>query len=266
MSTFFKHPEGTQECFYEMTVNVPPTGMVWDYMSGKWVVTEIYSRSDEKEDQYWEKPQGRDFDYFKLRKIESRKQIQNPLYTDPVLDAYREQEWFRRMNGFWFMNNGIPTFITGAHYMYLTHWKIDAPVVDYRDSDRHFFYMWKYCEDDPDSFGLIEAARRRSGKAMPLDTLIPTPIGFRKITDLEEGDYVFDHDGKPVEVNFKSDIWENHDVFNIEFNDGSSIKADGFHQWEVTTKADRKKHGLNNTPKKVLSTEDMYNEGGINKF
>lgn len=164
MSTYAKHPEGTTSTFYEMTVNIPPPGAVWDYYTGKWIQTEIYSRSEVEKDQYWERPIPAGFNYHRLRAVEERKQETNKSYVDPELEAFREQEWRRRINGFWFMNNGVPTYITGCHYFYLTWWKIDIGYPSYRASDREFFYMWKYCEDDPNSFGLVEAARRRSGK------------------------------------------------------------------------------------------------------
>ena len=37
-----------------------------------------------------------------------------------------EQEFDRRENGAWFMNNGVPTYITGSHYTYLQWTKIDV--------------------------------------------------------------------------------------------------------------------------------------------
>ena len=39
---------------------------------------------------------------------------------------YIEEEFKRRDEGFWFYNNGIPTYITGSHYMYLQWSKIDV--------------------------------------------------------------------------------------------------------------------------------------------
>ncbi len=163
MTAFYEHPEGTKETFYEIEYNVPPAGVVWDFYTGAWVQTEIYSRSHEKEEQYWESP-VKGFNYREKRKIEKRKQESNPLFIDSELEAFREQEWKRRLSGFWFMNNGVPTYITGAHYMYLVWWRIDIGHPQFRMSDRAIFLEWSYCEGDPNSFGLIEAARRRSGK------------------------------------------------------------------------------------------------------
>src|SRR5574343_1616816 len=34
-------------------------------------------------------------------------------------------QWHRRLNGYWFFNNGVPTYIDGWHYFYIGFWKID---------------------------------------------------------------------------------------------------------------------------------------------
>src|SRR3954465_13984451 len=41
---------------------------------------------------------------------------------------------------------------------------------------------------------------RIEGKALALDTAVPTPIGWRTMADLEPGDYVFDETGAATEV------------------------------------------------------------------
>ena len=45
---------------------------------------------------------------------------------------YIDEEFKRRDEGFWFTNNGKPTWITGTHYMYLQWSKIDvgAPILE----------------------------------------------------------------------------------------------------------------------------------------
>lgn len=164
MTCFYEHPQGSKELVYEVEVNVPPIGMVWDHLEGKWVQTEIYDRTGcmDAPEQYWERPLP--FDYNRKRKFEKDKQASNAYYIDPDLEAFREQEWFRRLNGFWFYNNGVPTYITGTHYFYLTWWKIDVGYPQYRDISRQKFYLWSYVEGDPNATGLIEATRRRAGK------------------------------------------------------------------------------------------------------
>ena len=41
-------------------------------------------------------------------------------------EGYIDEEFNRRENGYWFYNKGVPTYITGTHYMYLQWSKIDV--------------------------------------------------------------------------------------------------------------------------------------------
>ena len=52
---------------------------------------------------------------------------------------YIEEEFKRREEGFWFNNNGTPTYITGTHYMYLQWSKIDVGAPDFREANRLFY-------------------------------------------------------------------------------------------------------------------------------
>ena len=74
------------------------------------------------------------------------------------------QEWERRENGYWFFNNGIPTYITGDHYFYLQWWTIDGLTPDYRNRDRRWFMFWKMVEEDNDCFGFNNPKQRRAGE------------------------------------------------------------------------------------------------------
>lgn len=76
---------------------------------------------------------------------------------------YIEQEFDRREQGLWFMNNGKPTYITGAHYMYLQWSKIDIGYPDFREANRIFYLFWEACRADFRSFGMIYLKIRRSG-------------------------------------------------------------------------------------------------------
>jgi len=76
---------------------------------------------------------------------------------------YIESEFDRRDNGFWFYNNGTPTYITGAHYMYLQWTKIDVGLPDFREANRLFYIFWEACRADKRSFGLCYLKIRRSG-------------------------------------------------------------------------------------------------------
>lgn len=76
---------------------------------------------------------------------------------------YIEREFDRRENGHWFMNNGKPTYITGAHYMYIQWSKIDVGLPDFREANRVFFIFWEACVADSRSFGMCYLKNRRSG-------------------------------------------------------------------------------------------------------
>ena len=74
-----------------------------------------------------------------------------------------EKEFERREQGFWFINNGKPTYITGTHYMYLQWTKIDIGLPDFRESNRIFYIFWEACKADSRAFGMCYLKNRRSG-------------------------------------------------------------------------------------------------------
>ena len=74
-----------------------------------------------------------------------------------------ETEFDRRDYGYWFKNNGNPTYITGTHYMYLQWTKIDVGLPDFRESNRIFFIFWEATKADSRSFGMCYLKNRRSG-------------------------------------------------------------------------------------------------------
>ena len=87
-------------------------------------------------------------------------------YPDDVKSQYAEyidQEWERRENGYWFMNNGRPTYLTGSHYFYMNWSKIDVGSPDYRTANRIFFYFWEACKQDKRCYGMCYLKNRRSG-------------------------------------------------------------------------------------------------------
>ena len=120
----------------------------------------IYSRSELKEDQYWDR-----VDLPKeLSKIQSifHWNEMPAEFKDRWVD-YIEKQFDYREEGFWFMNNGKPTYITGAHWMYLQWSSIDIGYPDYREANRIFFIFWEACRADDRSFGMIYLKIRRSG-------------------------------------------------------------------------------------------------------
>jgi len=76
---------------------------------------------------------------------------------------YIDEEFKRREEGFWFTNNGKPTWITGTHYMYLQWSKIDVGAPDFREANRLFYIFWEACKADKRCYGMCYLKNRRSG-------------------------------------------------------------------------------------------------------
>ena len=76
---------------------------------------------------------------------------------------YIEDEFDKREQGYWFINNKTYTYITGSHYMYLQWTKIDVGYPDFREANRIFYIFWEACKADPRCFGMIYLKIRRSG-------------------------------------------------------------------------------------------------------
>lgn len=70
-----------------------------------------------------------------------------------------------------------------------------------------------------------------NGKALALDTVIPTPQGWREMRDLRAGDQVFDELGHPCNVTGATEVMENHECYRVVFSDGAVIIADADHLW-----------------------------------
>jgi len=76
---------------------------------------------------------------------------------------YIDEEFKRREEGFWFINNNKPTYIVGTHYMYLQWSKIDVGAPDFREANRLFFIFWEACKADSRCYGMCYLKNRRSG-------------------------------------------------------------------------------------------------------
>jgi len=77
--------------------------------------------------------------------------------------GYIDEEFKRREEGFWYINKGKPTYLTGTHYMYLQWSKIDVGEADFREANRLFFIFWEACKADTRCYGICYLKNRRSG-------------------------------------------------------------------------------------------------------
>jgi deoxycytidine triphosphate deaminase len=86
---------------------------------------------------------------------------------------------------------------------------------------------------------------RLEGKALALDTEIPTSRGFRLMEQLSVGDIVFSSTGDPTVVVGATETMHGRPCREVAFSDGSSVVCDAAHLWSTTTKHDRR---LGNPP------------------
>lgn len=104
---------------------------------------------------------------------------------------------------------------------------------------------------DQDRFVICKMPRQ-VGKALCIDTPILTPNGFNLLKNLKVGDVVYGPDGIQTRITFITDVMHDHDVYEVIFDNGDFVKADGDHLWTVNS--------TNWTAgKRTLTTKDLIN-------
>ncbi|MFF0816755.1 replicative DNA helicase [Rhodococcus sp. NPDC003318] len=78
---------------------------------------------------------------------------------------------------------------------------------------------------------IIVAARPGVGKALALDTPLPTPTGWTTMGEVAVGDRLIDAQGRPTTVVAATDVMTDRPCYEIEFSDGTVLVADEQHQW-----------------------------------
>ena len=76
---------------------------------------------------------------------------------------------------------------------------------------------------------IVIAARPGVGKALKLDTPLPTPTGWTTMGDVAVGDRLIGADGKPTRVVAATDVMLGRPCYEVEFSDGTVIVADAEH-------------------------------------
>lgn len=87
---------------------------------------------------------------------------------------------------------------------------------------------------------IIVAARPGVGKALALDTPLPTPTGWTTMGEVQVGDDLLDAHGRPTRVVAATEVMTGRPCFEVEFSDGTVIVADEQHQWLTETRASRR--------------------------
>lgn len=207
---------------------LPPIGYGLNSVTGALEKTDIIKRSSKKGEQFWEREELPDW-WDKKRQAEKDAQARleaNGLreeFVDPECERIREIHWGRRLRGIWFYNNGVPTYLTGLHWMLLEHWKFQGKYFDFRIPNMEFFYFIDYCVEDPNCLGDIEITKRKEGKTARAGLILYEYISR---TDSKHGGIQSKTDPDAAEVFQKAVInpWQKlPDFFRPTFDD---IKGD----------------------------------------
>ncbi len=78
---------------------------------------------------------------------------------------------------------------------------------------------------------IVVAARPGMGKALELDTPLPTPTGWTTMGDVQVGAELIGADGFPTRVVAATEVMYGRPCYEVEFSDGTVIVADAQHQW-----------------------------------
>lgn len=105
---------------------------------------------------------------------------------------------------------------------------------------------------DPEKLIVFCDAKAGTGKAQPIDTLIPTPLGMKKMGDLRVGDYVFGGNGKKTMV---TGIYPQGELsaYKVMLKDGRYTICSNNHLWS---------HYVTSSNKlKTLTLQQMMDKG-----
>ena len=90
---------------------------------------------------------------------------------------------------------------------------------------------------------MLIAGATGSGKALALDTPIPTPDGWTTMGEIQVGGEVFDEHGHACKVTAATPVMHGRPCYEVEFSDGTVIVADAEHLWRTATVAGRQQRG-----------------------
>lgn len=114
------------------------------------------------------------------------------------------------------------------NYMKIVH--VDEGLVNFEMFD----YQKEMLEHIDDNRYSILLTARQIGKALDIETPILTPNGFKKLKELNVGDYIFDRKGNETKISYITDTMYERDCYEIEFDNGEVITADGEHIWKIS--------------------------------
>ena len=87
---------------------------------------------------------------------------------------------------------------------------------------------------------IVVAGRPGLGKALALDTPLPTPTGWTTMGEVAVGDLLLDASGRPTRVIAVGEVLADRPCYEVVFSDGAVIVADAWHRWVTHTGASRR--------------------------
>ncbi len=116
-----------------------------------------------------------------------------------------------------------------------------------KDDDRHplTVALGKDIGGEPVTVNLADmphvliAGSTGAGKALALDTPVPTLSGWTTMGELRDGDMVFGADGQPCKVLKAHDVLLGEPCYEVKFDDGTVIVASADHLWSTADRAAR---------------------------
>lgn len=126
---------------------IPPDNEIW------------YYDIKDKSKQYWKTPYAQNFKWLDSKGIIRNVKQMTEKDRQEYINYWREK-W---LNGLWFMNNGIPTYITGSHLDHLVFNKHKSVPYLYFESQKERFYFRQLTNLDPLCDGRCWVKGRRCG-------------------------------------------------------------------------------------------------------
>lgn len=224
---------GTTEIVEGLVCNIPPKPNDSLILNFELKKSHQFWRKTPKPDNFLERMAEEEYAREKQRMQFLNGEIAAVTHVDPVLNNFRKQEWHRRWFGYWFYNNGVPTYITGGLYYYLNYCYIMNPydpegMPTYYDAMRKRFYFRAYCENDPMCMGYVFIGGRGYGKCLGKGTMVRMYHGgVKKVEDVKVGDLLMGPDSTPRKVlKLHSGI---DDMFEVEQNQGMNYVCNKEH-------------------------------------
>lgn len=207
----------------------------------------LFSNIRKKSDQYWRRtPVPEELD--EIDTFEQWNDMSDDFKKKHL--PYIEEEFRRRENGVWFMNNGVPTYLTGSHYMFIQHSVPEGIIPNYREPNRKFFTFWEACKVDERCFGICYLKNRRSGFSVMSASISVnegTSVESKKLGTLSKTN----EDAQDLFVDKIGTILNNYPFFfmpNRQGKDDAKKRFEfksTFHRGNKNTKYIPKKHSLN---------------------